>query len=178
MYPRRSPRRGRHRVFALLKESRLFFKFWSVDADLFKDVEVCPISACEECRNIPIDVVADVVAGVYVNKRIYLNDTRKRTFFHIASYHVIRVSPVDLYDVHGQAVKETVADIAAAAAVELSDVPRGVGWSLIEEAERGPCREVWLYRYLGPRLSDRCILTQIKYRPDLLLRLFSEPTFF
>jgi len=80
-------------------------------------------------------------------------------------------------DVHGRAVNEALTDIEAAVAVELSDVPRGAGWSLIEAAEQGPCREVVHHAYLGLRLSERCILSQIRCRPELVLGLFSEPTF-
>jgi hypothetical protein len=81
-------------------------------------------------------------------------------------------------DVHGHAVNEALADIVATAAVELDDVPRGVGWSLMELAYRKPCNETYFHKFLGPILSDKCILSMLRYRPELLLRLFSEPVFF
>ncbi len=154
----------------------MFFKFWLVDIHLFDDVSVCPLSELKR-YNLPFDLGA---LGVYVNGQIYLKDMSDvRTFFHEASHHVAALyAPHLRSDIHGHAVNEALADIAVAAAVELDDVPRGVGWSLIEQAHQGPCREVYIHKFFGPVLSDRCILRELKHRPGLLLRLFSEPVFF
>jgi hypothetical protein len=154
----------------------VFFKFWLIDIHLFDNVVICPLSELKR-NNLPFDLEA---LGVYVNGQIYLkNMSDVRTFFHEASHHVVALyAPHLRSDLHGHAVNETLADIVAAAAVELDDVPRGVGWSLIELAYQGPCREAYFHKFFGPILPDECILSQIKYRPELMLRLFSEPTFF
>jgi len=165
------PRRGRHRVFRTMPaKSRTFFKFWDADVDLFRDVEVCPLS------NINLPFKPLTLLGIYdtTYRRIYLDDLRDiRTFFHEASHHVVTQRMPQLYSTHrGRAVEETVADIAAAVAVKKMPVPRGVGWLLIEMGQLKSCRRLYFDKDGDPHLSSRCILNALKAKPGLIYTLF------
>jgi hypothetical protein len=67
----------------------------------------------------------------------------------------------------GCAIEEAVADIAATVAARKMPAPRGVGWLLIEMALRLKlcCR---LQPDGDPRLSNKCIVTALKAKPDVL----------
>jgi hypothetical protein len=154
MHPRRNPRRGRLRVFRNMPaKSGAFFRFWDAEVDSFAGVTVCPLSAY---RGLPLKPLT--LSGVYVprSRRIYLNDMRDaKTFFHEASHHVITLRMLSLYETaRGRAVEEAVADIAAAVAVRRLNVPRGVGWLLIEMGLRlKQCRRLHFDEDGDPNLS-------------------------
>ena len=147
--PPNPPTRGRRRAFKKApKKGKVLFKFWLVDVHLFDGALACPPSKPE--RYSPL---FNSASGACANGRIYLRDIDMRTFFHEALHRVVaRCAP----HLHGRAVNEALAETAAVAAVELGDVPRGAGWSLIEAAKRGPRREVVHYVHLG-HLSERCV---------------------
>jgi hypothetical protein len=171
--PRRVPLRGRHRVFRNMPtKSTIFFRFWDTDVEMFRDVEVCPLS---EYRNLPFKPLT--LLGMYETKykRIYLDDMRDvKTFFHEASHHIVTQHMPQLYKTHrGRAVEEVVADIAAAVATKRVPVPRGVGWQLIEMGlHLKPCRRLHYDEDGDPYLPNRCILVALKARPRLI-HLFS-----
>jgi hypothetical protein len=109
------------------------------------------------------------------SRRVYLDDVRDaKTFFHEASHHVITLRMPSLYKTaRGRAVEEAVADIAAAVAVRRLNVPRGVGWLLIEMGLRlKRCRRVHFDEDGDPNLSAQCLLLAVKARPRLITRLF------
>jgi hypothetical protein len=154
------------------KKSGIFFTFWDVGVDLFKDVEVCPLSRFSGLPLKPLTLF-----GLYDtrDRRIYLDDIRDvRAFFHEASHHVITQRMPHLYDTpRGRAVEEAVADIAAAAAAKMVSVPRGAGWLLIEMGLRlKPCRMLKFDEDGDPYLASKCILTALKAKPKLILSLF------
>jgi len=174
MHPRRNPRRGRLRVFERMpRKSEVFFRFWDADATTFSGVLVCPLSIYAFRMSLkPLTLL-----GVYVprSRRIYLDNMRDyRTFLHEASHHVITLKMPHLYKTpRGRAVEEAVADIAAAVAVRRLDMPRGVGWSLIEMGLKlKSCRRLHFDEDGDPNLSTQCILLAIKARPRLITRLF------
>lgn len=170
MCPRRNPRWGRLRVFKSVPvKSRVFFRFWDAEVNLFADVTVCPLSAY---RGLPLTLL-----GAYVprSKRIYLNDIHDyRTFLHEASHHIVTLRMPHLYKTpRGRAVEEAVADIAAAVSAMRLEVPRGVGWRLIEMGlALKHCRRLRFDEDGDPILERRCILTALRARPELVTRIF------
>ena len=169
---RRVPPRGRHRIFRNAPtKSAVFFRFWDADIEMFRDVEVCPLS---EHRGLPFKPLT--LLGIYEAKykRIYLDDMRDvKTFFHEASHHVITLRMPSLYSTpRGRAVEETVADIAATVATKRVSVSRGAGWLLIEMGLRlKPCSKLRFDGDGDPHLSSRCVLTALKAKPKLILNL-------
>jgi len=164
------PQRGRLRVFRTMPaKSTSFFRFWGSDPDVFADVLVCPLSAYR--RPLP------TLWGAYIPKsrKIYLGNTRDvKTFFHEASHHIITLRMPSLYRTpQGRAVEETVADIAAAVAIKRVPVPKGVGWSLIEMGQLKSCRKPQFDEEGDPYLPGKCILSALKTRPKLILKIFS-----
>jgi len=173
MRPRRNPLRGRLRVFERMpSKSRTFFRFWDAEVDSFVDVIVCPLSAY---RGLPLKPLTLLGAYVPRSKRIYLDDIRDyRTFLHEASHHIITLRMPRLYRTpRGRAVEEVVSDIAAVVAIRKLEVPRGVGWILIELGLRlKPCRKLLFDADGDPYLSSQCILPAIKAKPELITHLF------
>jgi len=171
---RRDPHRGRHRVFEKMpRKSEVFFRFWDADITAFRDVLVCPLSMYRMCRA-PLKPLT--LLGIYVprSKRIYLDVRDVKTFLHEASHHIVTLRMPHLYKTsRGRAVEEAVADIAAAVAVRRLNVPRGVGWLLIEMGLRlKQCRRLRFDEDGDPNLSAQCLLLAVKARPRLITRLF------
>jgi hypothetical protein len=114
--------------------------------------------------------------GVYVprSRGIYCDMRDSEVFLHEASHHVVSLHMPHLYKTpRGRAVEEAVADIAAAVAVRKLEVPRGVGWSLIEMGLRlKRCRRLRFDEDGDPILDQRCILTALRARPRLVTRIF------
>jgi hypothetical protein len=114
--------------------------------------------------------------GVYVprSRRIYCDIRDSEVFLHEASHHIVSLHMPRLYKTpRGRAVEEAVADIAAATAVRKLEVPRGVGWSLIEMGLRlKQCRRLRFDEGGDPILERRCVLTALRARPRLIIRLF------
>ncbi len=173
MHPRRNPRRGRLRVFERMPaKSKTFFWFWDAEVSSFTDVTVCPLSAY---RGLPLKPLTLLGAYVPRSKRIYLDDIRDyKTFLHEASHHIVTLHMPHLYKTpRGRAVEEAVADIAAAVSALRLEVPRGVGWRLIEMGlALKHCRRLRFDEDGDPILERRCILTALRARPKLITRLF------
>jgi len=153
-------------------KSRVFFRFWDSDAAAFNGVLVCPLSAY---RGLPLKPFT--LLGVYVprSKRIYLADMRDaRAFLHEAPHHIVTLRMPRLYKTaRGRAVEEAVADIAAAVSALRLEVPRGVGWRLIEMwLALKHCRRLRFDEDGDPILEWRCILTALRAEPKLITRLF------
>jgi hypothetical protein len=165
---------GWHWVFEKMpsKIKTSFFRFWDVDASVFRDVLVCPLSMYAA----RLRVKPRALLGAYVpgSRRIYCDVRNVEVFLHEASHHIASLRMPHLYKTaRGRAVEEVVADIAAAVAVRRMPVPRGVGWLLIEMGLRlKPCRRLRFDRDGDPRLSNRCILAALKVRPEFVLKLF------
>jgi hypothetical protein len=173
MHPRRNPRRGRLRVFERMPaKSRTFFRFWDADMSMFEDVLVCPLSMyAVRVRLKPLALL-----GIYVprSRRIYCDPRDSEVFLHEASHHVVSLHMPHLYRTpRGRAIEEVVSDIATIVATRRLEVPRGVGWMLIEMALRlKSCRKLLFDADGDPYLSSQCILLAIKARPKLITRLF------
>jgi hypothetical protein len=153
-------------------KSRAFFRFWDVEVDSFADVTVCPLSAY---RGLPLKPLTLLGAYVPRSKRIYLDDIRDtKTFLHEASHHIVTLYMPHLYKTpRGRAVEEAVADIAAAVSAMRLEVPRGVGWRLIQMGlALKHCRRLRFDEDGDPILEQRCILTALRARPRLITRLF------
>jgi hypothetical protein len=153
-------------------KSRTFFRFWDAEVNLFADVTVCPLSAY---RGLPLKPLTLLGAYVPRSKRIYLNDIHDyRTFLHEASHHVVTLRMPHLYKTpRGRAVEEVAADIAAAVSAMRLEVPRGVGWRLIEMGlALKHCRRLRFDEDGDPILDQRCILTALRARPKLVTRIF------
>jgi hypothetical protein len=173
MCPRRNPRWGRLRVFERMPvKSRVFFRFWDTEVNSFVDVTVCPLSAY---RGLPLKPLTLLGAYFPRSKRIYLDDIHDyRTFLHEASHHIVTLRMPHLYKTpRGRAVEEAVADIAAAVSAMRLEVPRGVGWRLIEMGlALKHCRRLRFDEDGDPILERRCILTALRARPKLVTRIF------
>ena len=173
MHPRRNPRRGRLRVFERMPaKSRTFFRFWDVNMSVFEGVLVCPLSMyAVRVRLKPLALL-----GVYVprSRRIYCDVRDSEVFLHEASHHVVSLRMPRLYRTpRGRAVEEAVADIAAAVSAMRLEVPRGVGWRLIEMGlALKHCRRLRFDEDGDPILGRRCILTALRARPKLVTRIF------
>ena len=155
-----------------VKTRTSFFRFWDVDASAFRDVSVCPLSMyVARLRPRP-----RALLGAYVPRsgRIYCDVRNVEVFLHEASHHVISLHKPRLYKtVHGRAVEEAVANIAAAVAAMRLEAPRGVGWQLIEMGLRlKPCSRLRLDRDGDPHLPNNCILAALKAKPKLIFNLF------
>jgi len=153
-------------------KSRAFFRFWDAEVDSFVDVTVCPLSAY---RNLPLKPLTLLGAYVPRSKRIYLDDMHdSKTFLHEASHHIVTLRMPRLYKTaRGRAVEEAVADIAAAVSAMRLEVPRGVGWRLIEMGlALKHCRRLRFDEDGDPILERRCILTVLRAKPRLITRLF------
>ena len=153
-------------------KSRAFFRFWDAEVDSFADVAVCPLSMyTARLRLKPLALL-----GVYVprSRRIYCDVRDAEVFLHEASHHVISLHMPHLYKTpRGRAVEEAMADIAAAVSVMRLEVPRGVGWRLIQMGlALKHCRRLRFDEDGDPILDQRCILSAIKARPRLITRLF------
>ncbi len=172
MHPRRNPLRGRLRVFERMPaKSKIFFRFWDADITAFRDVLVCPLSMYRMALK-PLTLL-----GAYAprSKRIYLDDMcDTKTFLHEAFHHIVTLHMPHLYKTpHGRAVEEAVADIAAAVSALRLEVPRGVGWRLIEMGlALKHCRRLRFDEDGDPILERRCILTALRAKPKLITRLF------
>jgi hypothetical protein len=165
------PRRGWQKVFRKMPvKSRIFFRFWDAELNLFVDVAVCPLSVY---RGLPLKPLL----GIYVPKsrRIYLGDLSDgKTFFHEASHHIVSQRMPRLYKTaRGRAVEESVADIAAVVATRKMPAPRGAGWRLIEMGLRlKPCSKLRFDGDGDPHLSSKCVLAALKTKPKLIISLF------
>lgn len=172
MQPRRNPHRGRYRVFEKMpRKSEVFFRFWDADITAFRDVLVCPLSMYRMALK-PLTLL-----GAYAprSKRIYLDDMRDtKTFLHEVSHHIVALHMPHFYKTaRGRAVEEAVADIAAAVSAMRLEVPRGVGWRLIEMGmSLKHCNRLLFDEDGDPILDQRCILTALRAKPKLVTRIF------
>jgi hypothetical protein len=153
-------------------KSRSFFRFWDVDTSAFEGVLVCPLSMyTARLRLKPLALL-----GVYVprSQRIYCDMRDAEVFLHEASHHIVTLHMPHLYKTpRGRAVEEAAADIAAAVSVMRLEVPRGVGWRLIEMGlALKHCRKLHFDKDGDPVLGHRCILAAVRARPRLITRLF------
>jgi len=139
---------------------------------VFEDVLVCPLFMyTARLRLKPLTLL-----GAYVprSRRIYCDMRDSKVFLHEASHHIVTLRMPHLYKTaRGRAVEEAVADIAAAATIRKLEIPRGVGWTLIEMGLRlKQCRGLRFDEDGDPILDQRCILATIRARPKLIARLF------